>query len=76
MQKTGCTTVMWCLLCMLAFALLFAGSPATGAQASQKTETMEAEMNLAHQFESGTPTIPPIDARAPAAVETASFGLG
>jgi len=76
MQKTGCATVLWCLSFVAAFALMFAGSPATGAQANQETETMEADMNLAHKIESETATIPPIDARAPAAVETAFFGLG
>jgi len=59
---------------MLTF--LWACSPTTDTQASHESKKTEADMNLAYKIETEAPTIPAIDAAAPAVFETASFGLG
>lgn len=74
MKKRSHANIIQCLLLLAVLWLLIGGSPATAAQASQGSGTMEKSMNLAQKIES--PAIPPIDAEAPANFETASFGLG
>ncbi len=76
MKKSCCTTGKWCLFFMGMLSLLWACSPTMGSLAGQEPKTTEAAMNLAFKTETDSLAIPPIDAAAPANVETASFGLG
>jgi len=45
-------------------------------QTDRATQSAEDSMNLAHQIQSESPVIPPIDTAVPAVYETAAFGLG
>jgi hypothetical protein len=59
---------------LLAFLLSCSLMSDMHVDAASKPE--EKTMTHAPQMEGETPTIPPIDAQAPAIFETASFGLG
>lgn len=76
MIKRCCTTGKWCLFFMGMLSLLWVGSPTMDSRAGQGSKTEEEAMNLALKTETNLLAIPPIDAEAPAVVETASFGLG
>jgi hypothetical protein len=65
-----------CLLLLSALSFLGACSPAKDPQAKHEAQPTEVDMNLAHQIQTESPAIPPIDASVPAVYETASFGLG
>jgi hypothetical protein len=65
----------WLLLTIM-LAILWACSPTMDPQADHAKQSSEDSMNLAHQFQSESRAIPPIDAAVPAVFETASFGLG
>jgi hypothetical protein len=61
---------------MIMLAIPWACSPKMDPRTGDATQPSEESMNLAHQIQPESPVIPPIDAAAPAAYETASFGLG
>lgn len=76
MQKNCCNrTIGWLLFFSMS---LFAGvgTVAAASPINQPSKTTEASMSLASQTAVDVTTIPPIDAAAPATIETASFGLG
>jgi hypothetical protein len=76
MKNRCCTNGLGCLVYVVILLFLWAGAPTKDAQANDESKKTEAAMNLAHKIETESPLIPTIDAAAPAAVETASFGLG
>jgi len=76
MHKKNFTASTVGYLFVTIFSFLYAPHPATGSQTIHAKETVEADMNLAREITSEASTIPPIDARAPLVVHTASFGLG
>jgi hypothetical protein len=62
---------LWPVLMVLA---VMAG--AHGGASAAESESRESSMKYAHPSTPAQSAIPPIDAAAPAHVETASFGLG
>ncbi|BBO70359.1 hypothetical protein DSCA_42890 [Desulfosarcina alkanivorans] len=76
MKKRCCISHLSCLVYLGVLFLLWSCSPAMDSQANHESEPTEAAMNLAHEIEAPSPSIPPIDMSAPAVFETASFGLG
>jgi hypothetical protein len=64
-------------LCIAGFIMIAAScSPGMRAEERPATETKEDTMQLAAKTDLTPAPIPPIDLKAPAAFETAAFGLG
>jgi hypothetical protein len=64
-------------LCLLSiFILMTACSQDNRTALNHKSALEENDMTLQHDLPAAAGQIPPIDAAAPTAIETASFGLG
>ena len=76
MKKTSGVNLIRYLLLLGVMSFFTSCSPTMDTQADQASKTKEESMRLAHEIETGSQMIPPIDAAAPKTFETASFGLG
>ena len=76
MHKNSCNRTIWWLLFVSMWLFVGVGTVAAASQTNQTSKTTEAPMSLASQTAVDVTAIPPIDAAAPATIETASFGLG
>ena len=76
MHMKPCNLAIWCLSFFGVSLLAGVAVPAAASPANQPFRATEASMSLATRTAIDAEAIPPIDAAAPSAVETASFGLG
>jgi len=68
-------TIGWLLFVSMSL-FVGVGTVAAASSINQLSKRTEASMSLASQTAVDVTAIPPIDAEAPATIETASFGLG
>lgn len=75
MEKKNSIDLRWALVVFIVW-LTAACSPTVENQSSHEIKKMEGLMNTAQPVDNTMLTLPTIDVAAPAAVATASFGLG
>ena len=76
MKKRRCIWGMAWLFCIGILSIAGTSTAMGTSQENEPAKSTEATMNLAIQTAAESANIPAIDASAPAAFETASFGLG
>ena len=74
-KKKHSIRIRW-VLCLFAIGIGMVFFMAASGQLNLNNKKMERSMNRANAIKQDPKAVPPIDARAPAVVATASFGLG